>query len=671
MKLRFILLFLIVVQFGFANEFKFGKVSEEEVMAKEHHLDPEANAAILFKKEWVHYTYDNNVGWSLIREVNYRIKIYNKDGFDWATLEVPLYAASGMEENISSIKGYTFNIDGDKLVSEKLKKDGIFIEEVNKYRNKSSITMPNVKEGSVLDIAYRVSSPIYWYMDEFKLQYQIPLDHVEIKLEIPEYFIFRKYGKGSHPIEVNESKENRSINVSYTTKDLGARYIGRGTTKHTGKVEFMENIHHVITDNIPALLDERYTSNMDNYRTSIKFELAATRFPNNPYKNYSLTWEGVAKSIYDYDDFGNELAKTNYFREDLENLLEGLGGDEEKAIAIFEFVKAKMNWNNYVGVTCESGGVRKAYKEETGNAAEINLMLTSMFRYAGLKANPVLISTRSHGIPLFPTSDGFNYVVAALEMQDHVLLFDATEKNSLPNIMPLRALNWTGRLIREDGSSAQVGLMPKKKSLDVTMMTVDMQEDGLVAGKIREQFTVYNAFSFRNRYFSVSEDSFLESLEKKQGDIEISEYEIQNKNNLSKPIVQSYDFVKEGAFESISGKLYVSPLFHLATLENPFKADKREFPIDYGFPWEDRYIVNIKIPDGYAVESYPEPIAVALPDNLGKFMYNITVNQNMVSVDVKVDINSGVLPARYYQDLKELYRHIVEKEAEKIVLTKT
>lgn len=55
--------------------------------------------------------------------------------------------------------------------------------------------------------------------------------------------------------------------------------------------------------------------------------------------------------------------------------------------------------------------MRKAYKDKTGNIADINLMLTAMLRSAGLTANPVLVSTRSNGIALFPNRNAFNYVI--------------------------------------------------------------------------------------------------------------------------------------------------------------------------------------------------------------------------------------------------------------------
>ncbi|MHA7830360.1 MAG: transglutaminase domain-containing protein [Flagellimonas sp.] len=594
--------------------------------------------------------------------------MYNKEGFDWATLQVPLYVSSSDREDIGSVKGYTFNLENGKVVSQKLKKDGVFIEEVNKYRNKASITMPEVREGSVLDIKYKITSPMFWYIDEFKLQYGIPVDRAEAQLNIPEYFIFKQYSRGTQPISLNQSKQNRSLSVTYRSSDASGN-LARTSSK-TGSLDFFENVYNIGVSNIPAMLEEKYTSNIDNFRTSMKFELASTRFPNSPYKNYSLTWEDVAKSIYDYDDFGNELNRENYFDDEVDQLISGLSTDKEKAIALFQHVKSKMNWDGYTGVGC-SQGVRKAYKEGVGNVAEINLMLTAMLRYAGLEANPVLVSTRSHGIPIFPTRNGFNYVVAGLQTQNDFMLFDATDKNALPDVLPMRALNWFGRLIRDDGSSSQVNLMPKTKSLDAIMMEVDLNEDGSISGKYRQQYTANNAFVFRDNYTIGSEDSYLDELEKKYVDLEISNFNLQNAEDLYKPVVQSYEFEKELGYENIGGKIYVSPLFHLTTRENPFKMEEREFPIDYGYPWEDKYIISINVPEGYEVESIPQPIAVELPENLGLFKFNVLATQNAISVSVETELNSPVIPAHYYADLKEFYRHIIEKESEKIILAKS
>ncbi|RUA17103.1 MAG: transglutaminase, partial [Flavobacteriia bacterium] len=169
---------------------------------------------------------------------------------------------------------------------------------------------------------------------------------------------------------------------------------------------------------------------------------------------------------------------------------------------------------------------------------------------------------------------------------------------------------------------------------------------------------------------SETPESFMEKLEKRHVDMEISEFEIQNNLELEKPVVQSFEFEKEGAYEIIGGKIYFSPMFYLATLENPFKAETREFPVDYGYPWEDKYIITIAIPEGYVVESIPEPMAIVLTEGMGQFRYNITAGGNQINVRVEESINTPIVPSHYYADLKEFFRHIVEKESEKIILTK-
>lgn len=146
--------------------------------------------------------------------------------------------------------------------------------------------------------------------------------------------------------------------------------------------------------------EESYVNNIKNYCASISHELETISIPGTLFKSFSTNWPTVAKTIYEYDDFGPELNKTGYFEEDLKLLLEGKTKPEDKMTAILNYVKSNIKWNNYLGYGCEKG-VRKAYKEKIGNCADINLMLTAMLGYSGLQAHPVLISTRSNGINFF------------------------------------------------------------------------------------------------------------------------------------------------------------------------------------------------------------------------------------------------------------------------------
>lgn len=652
----------------FATDIKFGNVSKEEVMEEMHPLENDAEAAILYQREYTSYEYNYDEGWSLHTDVHIRIKIYSSEGFGYATLPVYLYRSRQGKEKVSGIKGFTFNMVDGKLVSEKLKKDGIFVEDVNDYRQKVSITMPEVKEGSVIDIQYKTMSPLFWYLSEYTFQYGIPTNRVEVKLKVPEYFVFQRYSKGFYPINFKQSTSPRKINVQYRTADQAGR-VGR-TTHKSGTLDFKENVYEISASNLPSVKEEVLTDNIDNYRTAIKFELSSTRFPNSPYKYYSQSWEDVAKSIYDYSSFGAELRKSGYFEKDLEPLLEGVTDRSEKIDRIFNYVKTKMTWDGNYGVGCDNG-VKQAYKESNGNVADINLMLTAMLRWAGVNANPILVSTKSHGIPLFPTTEGFNYVICGVEVTEDVILLDATDKYSTADVLPERVLNWSGRLVRKEGSSSEVVLVPKHASKRIFMTNVSIEDNGDVNGKTRMQRTDHFALDFRNTFQSTDEETYLEDLENKYGGIEISGYEIKNSKTISKPIIETCEFYKESQCEIIGDKLMIAPMMFFAIKENPFKLEKREYPINYSFPRQSKYMINIEIPEGYALESVPENKILQLPENLGSFKYMIKKVDNKLQLVVSSEIRRAVIPATYYDLLKEYYKQVISKETEKVVFIKT
>ena len=333
----------------------------------------------------------------------------------------------------------------------------------------------------------------------------------------------------------------------------------------------------------------------------------------------------------------------------------------KKAALIFNFVKSKVKWNGYYE-KYTSKGVRKAYKEQTGNVAEINLMLTSMLRYAGLTSNPVLVSTRRNGIPIFPTREGYNYVISCIETNNGVVLLDASNEYSTPNILPIRTLNWEGRIIRKDGSSSLINLYPAKKSVSAVSMMVNLDDEGTLEGGVRTSRTDHGAMSYRTRYLETDKDQFLEDLENRYGGIEITDFNVKNAKDLYKPILESYKFTTESQADIIGDKIYFSPLFFFKSEENPFKLEKREFPVDFVYPSKSTYRIIVNLPEGFAIESIPESSAVSLPDNLGVFKFNITGAGSKIQLMMDSEINVPVVSPVYYDTLKEFFKQMIDKE---------
>ena len=271
-----------------------------------------------------------------------------------------------------------------------------------------------------------------------------------------------------------------------------------------------------------------------------------------------------------------------------------------------------------------------------------------------------------NGVPLFPTREGYNYVISYVKFPEGSILLDATNKYSVPNVLPFRTLNWQGRVIAEQGGSTLIDLYPKEKSKNSISMMLSLDENGDVEGGYRSIKTNHRALSYREQYIGHDEDDFLEKLENKYGGLEISDYTVKNENDLSKPIQESYKFVKESQADIIGDKLYFSPMFFLKTDENPFKLEKREYPVDFGYPSSSSFRIIINLPEGYKIESLPEPEAFMMPDNLGVFKYNISGNDKTIQLSVESEINQSIITPLYYDALKVYFSQLVEKENEQI-----
>ncbi|WP_031427345.1 transglutaminase domain-containing protein [Flavimarina sp. Hel_I_48] len=668
-KFLFLITLLSVLQ-GMAQDFKYGRVSKEELEEKVHPKFPDANAAILFRDNYSHFNYNDQDGFILVTEVQERIKIYNTDGFKNATKRIKLYKGSKDEENVSGLYGVTYTLENGKVKETKLDKDGIFKEEQDKYSNVLKFTMPNLSAGAVIEYKYTVHSPYLGNLDEVRFQERIPLNKAEARYYFPEYFGFKMHSRGSHSVDIDKSSSTRKINLGSTFK----RSSNGGFTGTTSKVQnrsldFMEEIYMLGAKDVPPMKEESFSGNLDNYLTAVKFELSYIHYPNQPFEYVSSTWEDVAKTIYDSPSFGGELSRSGYFDDALAPLLKTAKTAEAKINLIYEFVKQHMTWNSYIGIYTEEG-LKQAYKKQSGNVADINLMLVAMLRHAGLEANPVLISSKSNGIPLFPTRNGFNYVVASVDSGDSRLLLDATSKQGEIDMLEQHLINWNGRLIREDGTSEWTSLLTTKPSTENIIVNIDLKEDLTVTAHAKNRFIGYSAMDYRNAFRGLSQEETRTKLEAMNNGIELSDIELVNLNALYEPVSLSYSFEPLTSLEQVGNKIIISPLFHLAMTENPFKGAERKYPIDFKYPRKERYIISIVIPEGYQVESLPESTVVNLFDGMGKFSYYLKENLGMIQLICEQAMNTAMMSPDMYTELKNYYTMIVEKEQEKIILSK-
>jgi hypothetical protein len=656
---KVILFFILITTIkSQAQDLELEKVTKLQLEEKVHSIDTSAVAAILFKKARTIFKYNLKDGFSTKTEFTIKLKIYKKEGLKWANFEIPYYVGyeNLNKEQVSIIKAFTYNLEGGKIVKQKVAAESKFKEKVNELWETKIVTFPNVKEGSIIELKYEFDSENLTQLPVFQYQYNIPVDYAQYVTEIPIIYLYQVIKSGYLYVTVNDKIENSSI--SY---DDGYN--------HTNYLNFrqIKTIYEVA--NAPALVEEDYVTNIDDYYGKIKQELKTIQYPDKPAKQIITTWEDVGKTVYQEKEFGEELNKSDYFLNDLKRIVNTIVSKEERLKVIYEFVKNKMNWNKKYGYYTKNK-IEDAYEQNTGNVAEINLILTAMLKMGDIDAAPVLLSTRDNGIVLFPNRTKFNYVIASAVIDGKLFLLDATDKLCTINNLPNRVLNGKGHLIKKDGTSLEINLNPNYSSLYNLNFLGKIEVNGEISGQIREQYFDFQALRFREKFSGNSIESIIENEEKQFSGLEIENFELNNQKSLYEPVIEIYSIKNKNVTEIIGDKMYFSPMLYFSMKENPFKQENRQYPVNFSFPSKDKFYIVIDIPDGYEVESLPKSKAIALENKLANFNFTATNTDKQITIALTIDITVSEIPSENYDTLKQFFKLMIEKENEKIVLKK-
>lgn len=654
----FLFLIFISVQLN-AQKFEPEKVTFEMLKANKNAIDTNAVAAILYRVGVVNFNYMEGRGFETVTTVKTRIKIYSKQGFDYANQKFLYYIGDNIQEKIEIVNAFTYILKNGIIEKIKLKSDGIFDEKLNKYWGRKQIIFPNINEGSIIEFEYKLTSSDIVEFKNWKFQSEIPQHYSSFTTIVPEYYKYNTKLKGSIEPKIKYSSKNASI---YVISRNGSAELGYS-------FDCKMNISEYNCENVPPIEAEVYINNIDNYTSGLYHELASTRVPGNFPKDYSTTWESVSKTIFENKDFGKELEERDFFENELKRRVLNAESELDIIHRTFQFVKEKIKWNNVFGYLCDDG-LKKAYANQKGNVAEVNLTLIAMLRHIGFDANPILLSTRANGISIFPTRTSFNYVIAGVEFDGKTILLDATEKNATFDAIPFRDLNSFGRLVKKDGTSEEINLMPTTFSNKNINLLYKIDEKGNVNGAVRTQLSEQYAFSFREQLSLISSEDYINSLENSQNNVEILDYKLENLDDLSKPIIENYNFKSNNEIEIIGNKIFFSPLLFFKNNQNPFYQETRDFPIDFGYPSSKRYIVSIEIPDGFKIENIPAPVEISTPSKLANFRFNISASDSKIQIVVNYSINSAVIPEELYFEIKEFFSKMINNENEKIVLKK-
>ncbi|MBB6612327.1 DUF3857 domain-containing protein [Pontibacter sp. Tf4] len=634
-----LLLFSFFVSFqGLAQVSKFGVVTNDELTMKQYPLDTAAGAVILFDKGYTKFG-----ARGIVMERHVRIKVLKKTGYEWANFEVPYIMKGKMLE----LKGITYNLENGVVQQSKLDPESAFDEKYYEDWYLKKFTLPNVKEGSVMDVTYTIQLVTAFYnLPAWEFQRTIPTAWSEYHAEIPNHITYKFLMQGYHPLHSSD-------------KQSKAAYSATGTSHQ----------YTWIMKDVPALREENFITTLKDYQTRIEFELQQIHFPGKPVQQVIGNWEEITKELMKNSLFGGQINGKTGFKNVVAPILAESKTREEAAEKIYDHVRTRMTWNKVYGFGPASLTLRKAYDDAKGNIGDINLLLIAMLREASFDANPVLVSTRNNGRPPLssPLVTKFNYLVAQVEINGKEYLLDATEPLLPFGLLPERALNAEGHLIKTN-ASRWIALTPGTHSKFLTIEAA-FTPQGELNGKMSESAGGYYALELRKALSEQGEEKFSESLAREAGNYKLAKPTIQAKDELRKPLQINYE-VSSGGMGQLTDIIYLNPLLSFGKTENPLKLDERLYPVDFVHPIDETIIANYTIPDGYVVDEAPKGAVVSLPEDGGRFTFMVQQNGNQLQVMSRMSISKPLFYVPEYPYLKEFYNQIIAKHAEQIVLKK-
>lgn len=616
------------------------KFSEADLSKPKSLLDENAPAEILYKS--VHFLVNNSTG-QLHKKYFYRVKVYDKDkAEDWLNLEVPLYQSKigSNSETLGKFKAFTYNLENGTAVPVKVEKSSQYKSKESKYVNVTKFAFPNVKNGSVLEYQYEIISPFLYIIPEFLIESDTPSIYTEYVLDSP-------------------------VNIAYNIN-----YTGALTPKH----RMMEDLsiyggqyktYRFGFENIKGFKTEKFVRNDKNYRTKVSGELHSTNFKE--VKLYSSSWDQISKRLYENEDFGEELKKTKLAKQNMPAEVAGMKSDLEKANAIFSYVQKTFTWNKDYGIYTDDG-IKKLLETKVGNAAEINLYLVMMLREAGIKADPMLISTVDHGYInlVSPNVANMNFVLASVTIAGQYRMYDATSKQSSIDELPLRDWNQYGVLLT-DKNAVQIQMENKKESN--TFLTVDakLNDDGSISGSYSDKDTGTIAMYVKDNY-----DENPEKYKKQyKENFSIDFTGIDSKVLDTGGFESTMKFSSSNLIDKVGKKLIINPMLFLNKVSNEFdQADARKYPIDFGAPTMKVKKVTLEIPEGYVIEEMPKNKKILTDDKEIEYSYAVVQKGNTLEVTSYTKVASADYPKEYYPAFKQIWGVASKQENQVISLVK-
>jgi len=622
------------------SQAQFGVIPDSLYQMQPPASSPDTPYMVTNNEMHVSFKEDQN---SIVAIIKYlvRLKVFDKTVHKASIVSIPYYFDNDMER-ISKIKAQTYDPSGKRIP---LQNQNIKTININERYNVKEFTMPQVKDGSILEYSYVIRRRYIEQLPDFYLSHEVPTAEAKVTITYPGYLRYKAFVENF----------DGTVDHNFAYKD----------TSSVPKIFVYPQPKPIVTErwsahNIPAVKKVPYLSSLNDYRGKIRFLLDEFGIPRQPLEN---SWEVVVRRLRERTHPLQFIQQNKMAKSIGDSIAKVYSSASKKAIqdSIYRYVNEKVNYSGaYAPYSTVNDST--ALSGKPADQASINQTLVAMLHGAGIEAHPMLISSRRSGkIDMdFPSFYQFNAQMVYSKIDGQTYFMDASFPHSQPGLVPVDMYSGPGLLLKQDSFEWE-DVKPGMSKFDIKVnLDAKLTSKGDLRGSVIAYPSGYAAQRIRKqRTDGMSNVDILKrTLFDGYAKMTANNVTISDIDNYGKPIKILADFTIPDYATSFTDGLKFRPMIVGYRRQNPFKNSSRKLPVTLDAPEKLDVSYSITLPSGYSANSGKENHRLSIPG--ANFKEDYDINSGKMNYQYHIDIGKKDFSTDEFPQLYRLYQRWVD-----------
>jgi peptidyl-prolyl cis-trans isomerase A (cyclophilin A) len=579
-----------------------------------------------------------------------RVRIFNAHGFPSARVRIPYV---NRRQKVTGIEGRTVYPDGREVPLG----PGNTIEETvfdtrGTRVEQTSFEMPGVTDDCIIEyrFAYTIdgdwTSRLSLNAMRWRVQKDIPCNLVECRWKV-----FR--GRG---MEMGEAQWRGEFKPEYLAVNADCPVEVEAKPDASNPVEI-----DLVFRDLPAYVDEPHSTPMTVSGTMIYLYYTEPDY-----------WSRTSRRLHEYAGrfSGGDL--------DLDLVLE----NARDLLDAADTVRAVYHWlqDNIYNTTYLDAGQRHEENRSVSDMArrgygtqqDINYAFWDLLRQAGIEAGLAFATDRNeHWFIDEGNFWQFNRTLVAVPESEGLMRFYSPGDYALePARVPWFNESSVALIVYEDGySHVELPQTSPGANETVRLYTLNLDQRLSAAGGLVEAISGHRA---REISLEESQSGRAQVLQEMVGrfresipHVTLSDLEFDNPGSGEAPVLRCR-LEYEDRLPRAGKRALLRPLRYMTAIENPFTADRRRSDVMFEFAERQVESVEIRLPEGWAVESVPEN--VEFRNEAGQCGVTFFGGQGRIYAQRLFVLSQPVVAREHYGLVRELFEHAAGLQAMAVML---